>query len=646
MSLLTRVQRAVSAFNRQPINMKEASARLDAMIQAGELETEEKASIPRSSRLDIRNTDHDLQYVQTFNSLRGWVKDLDKKLNKIPRRDDPSRDFVMAEYWKEEPILAGAVYSMTAKMESLGWVVTGPRRPALQAAKLLSRAAHMGGYDWGGCIASVAQDFYTLNRGVFLETAKDGDPLYSPMIDLGHIDGLNCTLTGNSKYPMVYSSDQSGQILRFQPGEYIHYASMTSPREHDLGGGYCFVDRALKAAKLLFGLHDYDLEKLNNLPPEGVAAVTGLTMDEFSDAINLWKVARQRDNSLTFPQVLWLIGSQPNAEVKVGFTGFSQLPESFNRKEVVEQYVCTLALDAGVDVREFWSLTGGGLGATAGESEIQHLKAKGKGPGEFISTTERKINGELPPVVDFRFDTQDIEEDANAAAIAKAWVDAFFPLYNLPPKEAGAKEAAVSKANPRPDKPNGAPTLPTPMLPKADTGGAMGINEGGQKSQAEQVIDKEQFLRILADKGVIPDWMVNDERIAVTDVATHNYWFKSEGDDFDTAKFVWDKGMLKEVRPNPIVITSPLVNVPTAEIAKEETTIADTLLELKAQANQLVEQERKISGTAIPEQEVSRGFKVNNRVIHDELERWRAHPILSKYAITPEEEKALMETLR
>lgn len=562
-TIINRISRAVTAFRRNPVDMVQLSKDIDDMIRNKGLMDAPEEQKQADSKLNIRSTTHDLQYAYTaaYTMLRGWVDRQGHKRKDVPPRDDPSRDEFIAEIWKDEPILAGAVYSMTAKMAALKWSITGKRLQAMKAAKLLSRAAYYGpAYDWGGFIASTAQDYYTVNRGVFWEAAREGDPLLSPLADLGFIDALCCTLTGNSTSPVVYVSQEVGQVIRFKPGEFIHFASMPSPRERYLGAGLCAADRCYRAAALLMGLHDYDTEKLNNLPPEGVAAVSGLTMDEFTDAVALWKAQRQADNSLTFPQVLWLIGSQPSSSVSVNLTPFSTLPEQFNRKEVVDQYINTIALDFGVDAREFWSLmSGGGLG-TAGESEVQHLKAKGKGPGEFISTVERHINGELPEDCDFGFDTQDIEEDANAAAVAKAWVDAFLPLYNLKPAGAGGPGGGAFKANPQPDKPNGAPKLPTTPLPKVKTGGAMGVNEGGQPApQAEQVITKEQFLRILADKGVIPDWMVNDERVLVQDTDVHNRAYKGEGHPDDVTRYTWKNGVLKEERAAPIVITSPIV---------------------------------------------------------------------------------------
>lgn len=635
MGFMDRLQRAANVFRRSAPDMALVQKQLDELAQDGvNIELKEA----KNSKLDVRNTNKDLGYYSAYGLLRAFVG----RGKKLAPYGTLERDIFMSEIWMTEPILAGAVYSLCAKMGALNWNITGRRNTARAAARTFAEAAHMGGYDWGGFIFSTAQDFYTTNNGAFWELAHDPNPPYA-LTDLGHIDSLCCTLTGNQESPMIYNSETTGQTLRFKPGEFGHFASLPSSRERYLGIGYCFVDRAYRAAKLLMGLHDYDSEKLANLPPEGVATVTGLTMDEFTDALKMWLEMRKTDNSLTFPQVLWLIGSQPNVEVKVGFQGFSQIPEAFDRKVVIEQYVQTIALDAGVDVGEFWSMGGGGLG-TAGESEIQHMKAKGKGPGEFISTSERHLNAELPDGVDFAFDTQDIEEDANAAAVAKAWIDAYFPLYNLPPKNAAPGGAVATKANPRPDKPNGDVSNPTPMVQGVDTGRDM-TNGGGQPNKpkdAEQVITKDQLMRLLVDKGVLPDWMLNDDRTLVTDTDVHISSKDADGDE--PTRFVWNGKYLKEERLPAIVINSPRsAAVPLAELFQEKEFVPEedytaVLKFLHRKEGEVVMAARNIRGDPIPEKEAVRGAAVTKNTIRNEIKRWRSNPILAPYAPETEAE--------
>jgi len=640
---------------------KQASDRIDILIDPSYspeqiLDIVEKKT--GKSMLDIRKTSNDQMYSFLFSNLNKWYYE---SAEKIPPYEDQSRDIYLSSFWRKEPILAGAVYSMTAKMTALRWSVIGRRKEAREYASILAEAAHFDGYSWDGFCSSTASDFYTTNRGVFWETPRNGNYLYGKLASVGHVDALNCTLTGNKKYPVRYYSSLTGQQLNFRKGEYIHFASMPSPREDDLGRGFCAVDRAFRASKILLAVYNYDEEKLANLPPEGIASVTGLTMDEFMDALNLWRMQREADKSLTFPQVLWLVSSQPNAAVGVDITGFSSLPESFDRKTVIDHYISTLALDFGVDAREFWPISSGALG-TASESEIQHLKAKGKGPGEFISTFERHINGEFNEETHFSFDTQDIEEDIIAATIAKSWIDAYYPLYVGTP-------AGKSKVSPGTDKPNTQAIPDKDEIPESDAAGQAMSQAGPMMAPQgpEQVLTKEQLMRILADKQVLPEWMLNDERLRVEDNSIH---ISKQLDDDEFTSFEWYKGVLKEVRLPAIELRASNYNkdIPFAQLldndVKKEKVIHANLINgkvvatdviekafsndiknddnkyfniLKQMENDVYEQERDIRGNVIPSKEVTRGSRITKRSLESELERWRSHPILSKYAPTLEE---------
>jgi hypothetical protein len=614
-------------------DMKSVSAALDAGIEAGVVPVfdEVNKSIGNKSKLDVRDTDHDLAYVGLYNQLRQFTS----RYQEIPLYGSAGEDEVYSTLWRTEPILAGAIYSMSAKMTAMSWRVTGKRQIALRHARMFANAAHMDGTSWDGFLSSTTQDFYTTNRGVFWETPRVGDVEYGKLADIGHIDAMMCTLTGNTLKPMEYNSDTTGQSgVGFKPWEYVHFTSMPSPREADLGIGFCAVSRALRAAKLLIGLHDYDAEKLNNLPPEGVATVTGLTMDEFMDALTLWQNRRKADNSLTFPQVLWLIGSQPNTDIKVGFQGFSQLPESFDRKDVINQYINTLAMCFGVDAREFWAISSGSLG-TASESEIQHLKAKGKGSGEFITITERRLNSLLPEDADFGYDTQDIEEDATAATTAKLWIDAFLPLVTTSIDESGnvikaqkpsdhitstmaenADEALKEKINPAK---NGMPGKSANYTGTGDRAGGMNTPV---TVKGKPILSVGEFLRLLADKGVLPDRLVKDTRIAIQDSDIHMK--ELGGHPEDVACFEWRNGILKELRtPGTEVNTYTVAEV----IEKEDEVPEDKSFKIK----------RGIKGTPISDEEVSRGTAVTKKTVKAEMQVWNGNDELAPHALTDEE---------
>jgi hypothetical protein len=532
-------------------SLDEINKTLDNAILEGDLPVEEKrlskgGRHAKKSRLKYRTTAKDGMFLSNMYNI---IRDVGHANDQAPKYGSSSRDDFLSCFWRSEPILAGAVYSMSAKMGALSWMITGKADEAKKHALMLSQAAHsFDGYDWGGFISATAEDFYTLDRGTWWETARDGNSMYGPIVALGHIDGLACWPTGNVKTPVWYQSVETNQSIKFKPGQYIHFASMPSPREQYYGIGFCAVSRALRAAKLLTGLRDYDEEKLANLPPEGVAAVSGLTMVEFKNALKLWQIERKNNKSLTFPQVLWLIGSQPQTQVNLEMIGFSQLPESFDRESVVSQYINTLALDFGVDVREFWPVSSSSLG-TASESEIQHMKAKGKGPGEFISVLERSLNAEFPETIHFQFDTQDIGEDKIAAEVAKMWIEAYLPL---------------TKAGAMMGSPGGAMASGSVTTPASRGNAAQQPQQPVGVGNGEGIISDDQFLRLLSDKGVLPDYIVEDDRVSIMD--TEVYINK----EWDSAQWVWKDGKLSAKMLPAINIPAPRHTAITAEIYEEK----------------------------------------------------------------------------
>jgi hypothetical protein len=492
------------------------------------------------------------------------IMSLANKTNEIPHRNTFEYVQWLDKLWKEEPVLAGAVYSMVAKMQSMTWRIEGGRNNATYAADMLSRAQYMYGNEWGGFIGASAIDFYGQDNGVWWDVTRRGGNQWDKIADLAHIDTRCCIATGSAITPMLYRSSIISEEHWYKPGEYIHFGSMMLPDQRELGMGYCAVSRAARAAKLLMAVHNYDAEKLSNLPPEGIGAITGLTDREFRNAIAIWMAERKSNNSLTFPQVLWLVGNNPGATVKVDIASFSSIPEQFDRNVVIQQYVNTLALCFGVDTREFWAISTAALG-TASEAEVQHLKAKGKGGGEFLTMVERALNAELPGDAVFRFDTQDIEEDMVAATVAKAWIDAYIPL----------------------------------LFPKDPT--------------QEAVLDAATFKRLLADRGVIPEWVVGDDRVSIASHEVHKEYLE------DLVRFIWDAGRVRESMIASLRIdTRPRIDNPVVE-KQEDVTIETTA------------DKPNIRGKPIADDEVDRGAKITATSIRNELKYWKTIPELARY---------------
>lgn len=323
----------------------------------------------------------------------------------LPRLGERARR--LREFARAEPILAGAVASMTSKVVSLDWQIIGGRNRVRRYHEILAEAED--GTGWSYFIDRWMQDYLTTDGGGFVELARDGTS--GPVAALYNLDSACVFPTGNARVPYRYYSSIGDRAIPLYPNDFALAVDLPSPDESKLGIGFCAVSRALKAARVLLALYSYDEEQLSDLPPKGLATITGLTQSEVMEAFKLYDAQRREKRQTTFKGVLWLAAlANPLQQIDVKLTPFSTLPDHFDRERAVTLYVYTLALDFGVDVREFWPASQ--TGATKAEAEIQAQKAKGKGFGRALMAIEREINWKiLPPGLQFSFDQKDSEDD-------------------------------------------------------------------------------------------------------------------------------------------------------------------------------------------------------------------------------------------
>lgn len=349
-----------------------------------------------------------------------WINNLAKYGDSLPAWGQMSRDRQLRELWKIEPILAGAMASMTMKMISLGWKVTGSKNRARRMSRVLADANDGAG--WSDFIAKYTQDFLSQDKGAFTELGKSSKG--GSVEAIWNIDSQEMLLRRDKDFPYWYVG--ANKMVKVPRDDVFRAASMPSPMNLRAGLGFCAVSRSAKAARLLITLHDYDADKLSSMPPQGIAAISGMTERQVIEALGKYKLSLDQ-KSLIYPGVLWL--ASMTGQLKVDMVPFSTLPDAFSRQEVVPLYVYTLALDFGVDAREFWPAAV--AGATRADALVQAMKAKGKGPGELISVTERGINTSiLPEGVTFAFDFTDDDEDALKADIDYKKVQTIYELYS------------------------------------------------------------------------------------------------------------------------------------------------------------------------------------------------------------------------
>lgn len=439
-----------------------------------------------------------------------------------------ARDRQLRDYWHKEPILAGIISTMVDRFTTVGWALTGPPRKTREYTKILQ---NMGdGAGWDTEMAKWALDYLTQDRGALLEKGRRGRN--GPVAGLYYMDIGACSITNSHETPFVYNHPEKGEIP-LRRDDIIHRVSLPNGQESKYGSGFCFVTRALKAVRLAIALGKYEDDALNDMPPDGVAAVTGMAPEAVKQAIELWQ-ANKGSKDLTFRRLLWFVGNPLAAQpVDVKWVPFSEPPKGWTRRDVIETYVKTLALCAGEDPNEFWLYLH--AGATKGIGQIQHMKARGKGVGKILAVVERMIDWEVVPEgCRFSFDAVDDESDLLRQQIRSSavnWIkNAWLPsptgqqLISTPlAQQLLMREGCITQADMTAQEAfedeNGAPKTETEheVLEMTDEGEDLGASVGQPQVTMEEIDKAAKEQKDLAQEiDVLPAWMKKDidERVA------------------------------------------------------------------------------------------------------------------------------------
>ncbi len=347
----------------------------------------------------------------------------------------PARDIDLRIFWKKtgNDILQGAVASMVKKIKATGWTVEGGERVVNKFQTVLAEADFGAG--WGQLLGKTLIDFSTQDKGAFWELIGDGDPagpIKGPVLGIAHLDSGLCQLTGDPTFPVLFWNTKRNkrEAHKLHVTRVAHIVDMPSPMEAMLGVGFCAVSRVIGSSQVLLKLQQYKNEKLSDLPPAGLLLLNNILPRQWDDARQDYKQGRRKVGEELYASVMTLFGLDPAQPTTADFISFADLPEHFDELTSVNIYINILALAFGVDVREFWPLSGGSLG-TATESEVMHQKAKGKGPGEIYSAIERIVNWKIfPPTVTFSFDYVDDEEDLLRANINDKKTETIMSMWN------------------------------------------------------------------------------------------------------------------------------------------------------------------------------------------------------------------------
>jgi hypothetical protein len=152
----------------------------------------------------------------------------------------------------------------------------------------------------------------------------------------------------------------------------------------------------------------------------------GLDPEDMSEAFRVVE-SIEDSQSLSRYSKIAVVGDSSLPDARIELTDLSSLPDGFDERTNVELGMAVISMAFGMDARELFPALQSG--ATRADALIQHLKQRGKGPGQIVQMTELMFNAKyLPPYLKLVFDFQDDEEDRQAAETkevrARRWATA------------------------------------------------------------------------------------------------------------------------------------------------------------------------------------------------------------------------------
>lgn len=339
------------------------------------------------------------------------------------------RDTSLREFWKKSDHLSGAIYTMTSKMTAIPNKVIARDQSvrkyvkAAEEATIRLRAAEFG-ESWVVFYSKWVEDLLTQDNGAFAEIIGPGDPdgpIIGAPVGLAHLDSWRCQRTGNSTYPIIYT-DTDGKRYKLHRSRVMYASQMPSPIAEMYGVGFSAVSRCLNVSQTLMDILIFKQEKLGSRPHRQILITHGgLDPTDIQSAFQIAEGHMDSEGLSRYSKVV-VGGDRSIPEAGIEMIELSSMPDGFNEETSITLGMATIALAFGVDARELFPAMGSG--ASRADALLQHLKQRGKGPGQILEITENLINYKfLPPYLRFEFDFQDDAQDRQVAEIKRIRIE-------------------------------------------------------------------------------------------------------------------------------------------------------------------------------------------------------------------------------
>lgn len=324
-------------------------------------------------------------------------------------------------YAVHNSLFQGAISGLIKRIQSTPWEIKGKRN--VEYYQDVLQYADMGN-GWESFVGKVLWDFLTQDFGTVVEIIGGGasdKPLKGKVSGIAVLDSLSCVATPVNEYPVVYWNEEDGSMHRMHDTRVWRWADLSSPYRRGYGNGFCALSRYFSESQTDILLNRYDIDMLSDLPPPGILAVSGMTRNQWEQAMRGYDADQQADGNAVFRQTRVVHAADVGQPIKLDIIPFSTEPTNFDPEGYVRTHVNKLALALAVDPQDIWPLAGAALG-TGTQSKILDAKGQGKMFGYILQMLTRFVNWTvLPPYLEFQFKHQDADGDKQKAEQAQLW---------------------------------------------------------------------------------------------------------------------------------------------------------------------------------------------------------------------------------
>jgi hypothetical protein len=334
------------------------------------------------------------------------------------RRLEQQRSWYYAE---GAELFRSAVTGLVKRIQSMPYEIKAPEEDGDTWDKWLRYA---GLSSWETFISHLIVNYSIYDLGAFIEIIAPGDPKKPPVgpaTGMAVLDTRRICPTGDPVYPFTYTS-MKGRVHLLHKTRVIQIVD-TEEKNDDLPNwGDSAVGRAITTTYREMLASGYMRSSLDDKPSPGFAIAKNLTEQHVYQQLEKMENKRENDRDV-MGRVVFLWGAAAEHEVKLDWVTFQKEFTGFDPEKLSNLNAKYFAAAIGVDIQDFWELTGQGIG-TATQSEILAQKSKGRALGRLLKAIERAINDILPVDVEFTFLYRNEEEDLQNAQTANTWVQA------------------------------------------------------------------------------------------------------------------------------------------------------------------------------------------------------------------------------